>query len=237
MFGVPHRIHSDKGTEFCNEVITELCKLYGTERSSTTPYHPQGNSFAERVHQFYHNAISTFIRVEQNIWDELLTELVLVYNNTYSEAVGGTPAQAFFGRMLPTWNNITPIRNKHSMTPMQYSERLEYVLGRAEYLIHEKIDDKLVCNYLATASRHYHTFKAGDKVKIFAPRAIEGDSQKLASPFHGPYWVVSSKLDGKVYYLRNGEGTPLKYPVLVTRIEPWYDHKELMGDLIDSDAL
>src|SRR5271154_4853174 len=79
--------------------------------------------------------------------------------------------------------------------------------------------------------------KAGDKVKIFTPRAIEGDSQKLASPFHGPYWVVSSKLDGKVYYLRNGEGTPLKYPVSVTHIEPWYDRKELMGDLIDSDAL
>ena len=77
-FGMPKRIHSDKGTEFCNEVLAELCKLYGIEKSSTTPYHPQGNSYAERIHQFYKNAVSSFIKGDQLIWDELIIDLMLV---------------------------------------------------------------------------------------------------------------------------------------------------------------
>ena len=204
-YGVPWRIHSDKGAEFVNSVISELCNAYGVKRSSTTPYHPQGNSYAEQVHQFYWNAVSSFIRAEQNVWDELIVELMIVYNNTYHKAVGTSPSMAFMGRNLPVWNDVKPIKEKVPMTPMQFSAHLEYVLGRAEYLIREQIDKKIVRNKLTSASKNFCVFQAGEKVKIYAPRAIEGDSAKLSPPFHGPYWVVSSKLDGKVYYLKNAE--------------------------------
>ena len=42
---------SDQGTGFTSKVIAAMCSLLGIEKIWTTPYHPQSNGSAERVHQ------------------------------------------------------------------------------------------------------------------------------------------------------------------------------------------
>ena len=42
---------SDQGMEFCGKVIAAMCSLLSVEKIHTTPYHPQTNGSAERVHQ------------------------------------------------------------------------------------------------------------------------------------------------------------------------------------------
>ena len=37
-------IHSDQGKSFDNHLIEQLCRLYGIQHSTTTPYNHQGNS-------------------------------------------------------------------------------------------------------------------------------------------------------------------------------------------------
>ena len=51
IFGFPQKLMSDQGTEFCGNVIAAMCSLLGIEKTLTTPYHPQTNGSAERVHQ------------------------------------------------------------------------------------------------------------------------------------------------------------------------------------------
>ena len=51
VFGFPQRLMSDQGTEFCGKVIAAMCSLLGVEKIRTTPYHPQTNRSADRVHQ------------------------------------------------------------------------------------------------------------------------------------------------------------------------------------------
>ena len=51
VFGFPQKLMSDQGTEFTGDMITVMCKLLGIEKIRTTPYHPQTNGSAERVHQ------------------------------------------------------------------------------------------------------------------------------------------------------------------------------------------
>ena len=51
MFGFPQRLMSDQGTGFTSKVIAAMCSLLGIEKIRTTPYHPQSNGSAERVHQ------------------------------------------------------------------------------------------------------------------------------------------------------------------------------------------
>ena len=51
IFGFPQKLLSDQGTEFTRDVIAAMCKLLGIEKIRTTPYHPQTNRSAGRVHQ------------------------------------------------------------------------------------------------------------------------------------------------------------------------------------------
>ena len=50
VFGFPQCLMSDQGTEFCGKVIAAMCSLLGIEKIRTTPYHPQTNGSAKRVH-------------------------------------------------------------------------------------------------------------------------------------------------------------------------------------------
>ena len=83
VFGYPARLHSDQGAEFVNETLQELCKLLMIVRSTTTAYHPQGNAYAERVHQFFKNALSAFVRHDQRDLDSYLPALINVESRFY----------------------------------------------------------------------------------------------------------------------------------------------------------
>ena len=51
VFGFPQRLMSDQGTMFTSKVIEAMCSLLGIKKIRTTPYHPQSNGSAKRVHQ------------------------------------------------------------------------------------------------------------------------------------------------------------------------------------------
>ena len=57
IFGFPQKLLSDQGTEFTGDVIAAMCKLLRIEKFRTTPYHPQTNRSAERVHQILQRMI------------------------------------------------------------------------------------------------------------------------------------------------------------------------------------
>ena len=60
MFGPPDSIHTDQGSNFCSELILELCKLFGMEKTMTSPCHPQGNGMVERHNRVIADVVSKY---------------------------------------------------------------------------------------------------------------------------------------------------------------------------------
>ena len=47
IFGAPKRILTDQGKAFTSEVVEQLWSQFGISQSTTTAYHPKGNSQVE----------------------------------------------------------------------------------------------------------------------------------------------------------------------------------------------
>lgn len=79
-YGVPERLHADQGRNFESEVIQELCKLYGVQKTCTTPHHPQGNAQCEHFNRTLHDLSGRRVRKRKCRWPEFLPELVYAYS-------------------------------------------------------------------------------------------------------------------------------------------------------------
>ena len=100
-FGVPERIHSDQGVQFEAAVFQELCNIWGTQHSRTTPYHPQGNGVVERNNRMLGDALRTLLaHRQQDDWDAVLPQIMRAYRGTPHSTTQETPNALMFGRQL-----------------------------------------------------------------------------------------------------------------------------------------
>ena len=91
IFGFPQKLMSDQGTEFTRDMVTAMCKLLGIEKIRTTPYHPQTNGSAERVHQILQRMIRKLNLEKCRKWPEHLGSMLIAYNATWSQVTGYSP--------------------------------------------------------------------------------------------------------------------------------------------------
>lgn len=52
-FRVPRELHSDKGSNFESNVLKEMCKLLGIQKTRKSPCRPQSDGMVERVSQTF----------------------------------------------------------------------------------------------------------------------------------------------------------------------------------------
>ena len=84
VFGFPQRLMSDQGTGFTSKVIEAMCSLLGIEKIRMTPYHPQTNGSAERVHQTLQQMIRKLDLERCQKWPPHLGSILIAYNATQS---------------------------------------------------------------------------------------------------------------------------------------------------------
>jgi hypothetical protein len=222
MLGFPNRLHSDRGSQFTSNVLKELCKIFLVEKTFTTAYHPQGNGAVERIHQFFKNAVSAFVRSDHRDWDEVLRYLMPVYNNAIHEALGVSPAQVALSRSLGTIGYIEEQHSKLELTQMQFVQRVKYALQKVQAQIALRKEKKIQKNE-ESAVANLRTYQEGDKVALEVVRLSANDelSNKLSYKFQGPYTVIKKGRNEKVYYLKDAFDEELPHPVSIDRIKTW----------------
>ena len=98
VFGFPQCLMSDQGTEFCGKVIAAMCSLLGVEKIRTTPYHPQTNRSAERVHQTLQHMIGKLDPEKRRWWPAHIGSIIIAYTSTRSLVTGYSPYYLMFER-------------------------------------------------------------------------------------------------------------------------------------------
>ena len=117
VFGFPQRLMSDQGTGFTSKVTSAMCSLLGIEKIQTTPYYPQSNGSAERVHQTLRRMIGKLDPEKCQKWPVHLGSMLIAYNATQSLLTGYSLYYLMFGQRpwLPI-DLLFPTHQEHNLT-------------------------------------------------------------------------------------------------------------------------
>lgn len=94
---IPEAIHSDRGTHFINQVVTELCRLNNIEHSISTAFHPESNGMVERSHRTLKNGLFAMGNSEGINWLDALPWVLRGMNGATNKQTNIQPRAAWFG--------------------------------------------------------------------------------------------------------------------------------------------
>ena len=83
--GAPDVIHTDQGTNFNSELMHDTCRSFMTEKTRTTPYHPQGNGQVERSNRVIADMLSKYCAEKQQKSDVYFLLLLLCITPPFTE--------------------------------------------------------------------------------------------------------------------------------------------------------
>ena len=149
-YGSPAEIMSDNGSQYVNRLITEFCKLIGTEHPTSLAYSHEENGIVERANKEIQRHLK-HILFDRNVlhdWSDCLPIVQRIINTTTHESIGVSPSQILFGNAISVDRGIflphdTRSREDESSTPfdtqhrgtMEFSDWAENMLARQASLI------------------------------------------------------------------------------------------------------
>ena len=87
--------------ELKSQLMTELCQLWGVDKTRTTPFHPQANGMVERNNKGLGDSLRAMLLGKgQEEWDVLLPQLLRAYRGTPHTTTGETANMMMLGRKL-----------------------------------------------------------------------------------------------------------------------------------------
>lgn len=185
IYGMFKKVKSDRGSEFLNEVFTNITKLLKIEHITSTSFHHETLGTVERNHRILNEYLLCF--TDDYNWDEWIPYFLFAYNTTPHSDTGYSPFELVFGKIANLPYDFKSVVNEPIYNIDNYASELKYRLSIAYNKAHELL--KLAKNkrkkILDKLSNPINVNK-GDQVFL-----RKGNRRKFQSPYDGPYLVVN----------------------------------------------
>ena len=206
-FTTPAMIVSDNGSEFNNQILEELCKLFNIKKINIQEYRPQSNGVVERLNRKIITCLRSLIDPRSITWDVWIPHVKCALNSQINSATGKTPHYIIFGEDKRLPYDLLNSR------PMPVYNEDNYIAGRIHKFqgIHQRVRQHMteyssgVCKQQHKRARNANV-NPGDIVmaKLHTP---VGNSNKLSPKFTGPYKVIETATGNKykIQHVTTGE--------------------------------
>jgi len=207
-YGLPQRLHSDKGANFTGKVISEMCRMLGIKRSTTSGYHPMGNGQCERLNRTLLDMLGTLSSEKKAHWKDFVQPLVHAYNCTKCDVTGFSPFELMFGRTpkLPIDHHFGLVDETTETSYNEYVENLRKRLDES-YRMAKGSMDKAQHRSKGRYDKKVrgNTLEEGDRVLVRKTK-FEPGKNKLANKWEEKVYLVIKKLPGIPVYELKPEG-------------------------------
>ncbi|KAK3025358.1 hypothetical protein RJ639_043867 [Escallonia herrerae] len=198
-WGMPQDIVSDRDSRFTGNFWTELFKLFGSQLSMSSSYHPESDGQTERFNSMLEEYLRHFVSATQKNWVKLLDVAQLCFNSRKSSSTGKSAFEIVNGQqpLLPHTVNV-PNAGK-SPRAISFSEEWRQNIDLAHSYL-EKAARRMKKH--ADKNRRSQEFNVGDKVMVKLlqqdRKFLRGRDSRLLQKYEGPLIIV--KKIGKMAY-------------------------------------
>ncbi|KAK3024607.1 hypothetical protein RJ639_044512 [Escallonia herrerae] len=198
-WGMPQDIVSDWDSRFTGNFWTELFKLFESQLSMSSSYHPESDGQTERFNSMLEEYLRHFVSATQKNWVKLLDVAQLCFNSRKSSSTGKSAFEIVNGQqpLLPHTVNV-PNAGK-SPRAISFSEEWRQNIDLAHSYL-EKAARRMKKH--ADKNRRSQEFNVGDKVMVkLLPqdrKFLRGRDSRLLQKYEGPLTIV--KKIGKMAY-------------------------------------
>ena len=169
--GVPKSILSDRGSNFCSELVAAVNEVLGIQHDVAASYAPFVSGSVERFNGVVMSALNRVVGDNLEQWDMLLPLVLFAIRSTVCRATGVTPARMVYGRELRV-----PI---DTLLCQQLYRPREVVPFSPEMFANE-ITNTVVANWRAAFAHELHEYHGAEV-------PVEGGGEADAQPHDFTY--------------------------------------------------
>lgn len=205
--GIPEEILTDRGTNFCSELMEEFLKMFGVCHIKTSAYHPETDSMVERYNATLKHGLRKYVDQFQGQWNKAIPYHLFAFRELPHTATGLSPFELIYGHnprgplnvLEEEW--VEPTRAKESTIShlLEVYRRLEMARAVADCTEKQNKADMKDAYDHGTRTR---SIEVDDLVLVLLPTV----SNKLLARWQGPFPVLE-KVGSTTYKVQTGNNT------------------------------
>ncbi len=146
--GAPRTLLSDRGANFLDAIVRQICAIMNTRQSHTTAYHLQTDGLVERFNGTLAEGLSMYVSSNQKDWDKHLSMILFAYRVSLHSTTHESPFYLLYGReprlpvdaaLLSSTSNLSTSLSEHRARVVQNLERAQRIIASNTQLAQQQM--------------------------------------------------------------------------------------------------